>query len=124
MGHKCHRKPDIVLSLETGVLEPSDETVPLFLKQETCKYDLELVNVVVTKKKCRQLIVKGSSKGAEVIIQIQTGTDTPRIFRFDNDLDFELVENLKKGDRILFEAGVVGREGEINLDVKIVKRSH
>ena len=126
--HKCkHHEPDIVLSLETGILEPnpSEEVpVPLYLQQKVCKYKLGLVNQIITLKKCRELRVKGSSKATSVIITIQTGTETPRVFTFENDVNFELVENLKKGDVVFFERGEVGREGEITLDVSIVKRSH
>jgi len=126
--HKCkHHEPDIVLSLETGILEPnpSEEVpVPLYLEQKVCKYELGLVNQIITLKKCRELRVKGSSKATSVIITIQTGTETPRVFTFENDVNFELVENLKKGDVVFFERGEVGREGEITLDVSIVKRSH
>ena len=59
-----------------------------------------------------------------MIIQI-TGTDQQtRRFEFTNDLDFELVENLNKGDRILFEYQQAVKLAEIKLDVSIQKRFH
>ena len=94
---KCH-KPDIVLKASGQQDEPGGPILPL--TQKTCKYELD-VSALKILKKCRELKVKGSVTGGSVIISVQTGTETPRQFTFENET-FELVENLKKGDAIVF----------------------
>ena len=124
MGHKnkCQNKPDLVLSIDTNQFARPAEIELLFLEQKTCKYDLKVAEVVV-KKKCRKLEVKGSSLDSEVIIELYRGDNPPTVYTFTNDASFGLVENLKKGDRLIFLHGETGEEGRVTLNVTLTKRS-
>jgi hypothetical protein len=124
----CHNKPDIVLKANLVRPEPVD-LAPLPLTQETCKYILNTLgefpvfpvktSQLITKKKCRQLKVEGSVSG-KVVITVQTGEETPRVFTFI-DTAINLSEDLVKGDKILFEYGA-GENTTINLKALIVKK--
>ena len=118
MGH-C--KPDIVLRSDTEVLTPTTEfPSALPMLKESCDYILFSEGVVLqTLKKCRKLVVKGSVTNGKLIITVQTGEETPRIFEFENESDFTLIENLKKGDKIVFS--YLGTSTVINIKAKIVK---
>lgn len=128
---KKHRKPDIVLTANLERPEPTDLT-PLPLTQETCDYTLNTLGgfrcdefegpQLIIKKNHRQLKVKGSVRG-QVEITIQKGEETPRVFGFTDDDDFELEVDLVKADKITFRYGA-GSDGSIKLKAKIVKKYH
>ena len=130
-SQKKHRKPDIVLTANLERPESTDLT-PLPLTQETCEYILNTLGgfrcnefegpQLIIKKKHRQLKVKGSVRG-QVEITIQKGEETPRVFGFVDDDDFELEVDLVKGDKITFRYGA-GSNSTIKLKALVVKKYH
>ena len=113
---------DIVLTSEGGVLADAPEVpVALPMRNVTCEYSL-LMNdfVLTTLKNCRQFRVRGSVTNGKLIISIQTGTDTPRIFEFENVPDFSLTEDLLKNDKITFS--YVGTGTTIDIRAKIDRK--
>ena len=117
MGHhKCCKTPDIQLNSDSSVqpLTETEQPLPMLLK--TCEYVLS-TSVVETLKKCRQLKVKGSVTSGKVIVVIEG--ETIKNFEFEND-SFILVEDLKKGDKIIFL--YEGNETVVDMKAKIVKK--
>ena len=127
---KKHRKPDIVVTADLRP-DPTDLT-PLPLTQETCEYILNTLGgfrcnefegpQLIIKKKHRQLKVKGSVAG-QVEITIQTGEETPRVFGFTDEDNFEVEADLVKGDKITFRYGA-GSNSTIKLKALVVKKYH
>jgi hypothetical protein len=127
---KCE-KSDIILTADIERPEPTDLS-PLPLKHETCEYILNTLGgfqcdefsqpQLIVKKKNRQLKVEGSVKG-KVVITVQTGEETPRVFTFIDDANFTLTVDLLPGDKILFQYGA-GRDSTIKLKALIVKKHH
>ena len=113
---------DIVLTSEGGVLADAPEVpVTLPMRIVSCEYSL-LMNdfVLTTLKNCRQLRVKGSVTNGKLIISIQTGTDTPRIFEFENVPEFSLTEDLLKNDKVSFS--YIGTDTVIDIKAKISQK--
>ena len=112
---------DIVLTSEAGVLADTSVPASLPMRNVVCEYSL-LMNdfVLTTLKNCRQLRVKGSVTNGKLIISIQTGTDTPRLFEFENVPEFSLTEDLLKNDKIVFS--YVGTDTVIDIKAKIEKK--
>ena len=112
---------DIVLTSEAGVLPDTSVPASLPMRNVTCEYSL-LMNdfVLTTLKNYRQLRVKGSVTNGKLIVSIQTGTDTPRLFEFENVPEFSLTEDLLKNDKIVFS--YVGTGTVIDIKAKIEKR--
>ena len=120
MCHCCHdvhrncgNKADIVLTANLERPESTaGELVPLPLTQDTCEYTLNTLGgfgcnefagpQLIIKNKCRKLKVEGTVTGGQVVITVQTGEETPRVFSFV-DTEFELNEDLVKGDKITFQ---------------------
>jgi len=121
MNHnKCHQKTDICLKSDTTLQPPTETAQPLVMLLKTCEYVLS-TSVVETLKKCRQLKVKGKVTSGKVIIIIEG--KTIKTFEFVSDMGeeyFTLVEDLKKGDKIIFL--YEGNETFVDMKVKIVKK--
>ena len=114
MGHhRCYEKTDICLKSDPSVQPPTETEQPLPMLLKTCEYVLS-TSVVETLKKCRQLKVKGSVASGKVVVVIEG--ETIKRFEFVDD-SFTLVEDLKKGDKIVFlyqgEGAIVDMKAEI-----------
>ena len=112
---------DIVLTSEPGVLADTSVPASLPMRNVICEYSLLMNNFVLTTlKNCRQLRVKGSVTNGKLIVSIQTGTDTPRLFEFENVPEFSLTEDLLKNDKIVFS--YVGTGTTIDIKAIIEKK--
>lgn len=129
--HKHKRKPDIVLRPTDEAERVQEEPYPLPMIVKNCKW--ELVGgfsspqgnpglVLTTLKKNRELVVKVKvATNIKVELSIQTGTETPRIISFEDVEDVKFVEELKKGDTIVFFQTYNG-ETPVELDFKVLIR--
>ena len=118
MGNYKHcETPDIQLKSDSSVQPVTQTSQPLPMLLKTCEYVLS-TNVVETLKRCRQLKAKGSVSNGKVIIVIEG--ETIRTFEFVNQMSFTLVEDLKKGDKIVFL--YQGDGTVVDMKVKVVKK--
>lgn len=120
MSRHCNQ-PDLVLYSVAEVLPTSTELISLPVVEKTTKYSITSQGVqVVTHKKYRVLKVRGSVTNGKLVVSVQTGEETPRTFTFENESDFTLVDDLLKGDKIVFLYSGTGTL--IDVKIQIVKK--
>ena len=113
----CH-KPDICLKSDQSLQLPAETLQPLPMLLKKCEYVL-LTSVVETLKKDRQLKVKGSVSNGKIRIVIEG--ETIRYVEFENKSSFTLLEDLNKGDKIVFL--YQGNETLVDIKAKVVKKA-
>ena len=117
MGHhRCYEKRDILLNSDPSVQPLAETAQPLPMLLKTREYVLS-TSVVETLEKCRQLKVKGSVTSGKVLIAIEG--ETIKSFEFVNE-SFTLVEDLKRGDKIVF--AYEGNGTVVDMKAEIVKK--